>query len=1425
MTQKHIKTNFKAMLVVLMLTLVMILTSFLIVFNQNKNKVYAVEWIDNILDSYAVESLGKAAPVYTVVTGTISLAGSIYKGVDAAVSAEDGDGAAAFFKAFIGGEGSSHAEIMKSLSDIKNSITEVSGKIDVINNKINSLCKKLDGITLQLNSMLNTITTELKTSVEQIKVNLYKSQLEMRNWATVYSQIDYFYNKYADVKTTLQTDLKTLNDRHADYEEFLRVAYSQGNGEEIKAVVNKLGLNYEKSYATLTEAERALLDTTIISKGHSSKVGKYVSDYTTYLYNYLKGSYQNFASGYSTNMYMTFLNMADYILGKKTLIGSGIGEVFYKLAIMGSSNSIEVHDSYKQFMSNVISDFMLTGYVCNLSLQMQANYLEAYDQNVSEIQTYNDYVENIQNVILKVLAYTDYEYQKCINDYDINGFVPQIGYDVDDYIVYYGNTVNYLKNGDDKTRYVLKQDYSKNELFVNESYIFLASGERFETKVYYHNQECQSNFEWVSSNQSVAIVSQNGVITGIAQGDAIISVKLKNSETLYPVVAVSVSNAYVTSSGTENNVYDYGGGTFVCAGKGLTYNYGATIYAFVNSFDTSKYQTTSISSTLGLNQSECEKFDFSTTNRNIKINGDVAQATIKTSGVITGVQNINGTKVVLQLPVVGEVALEPVKETITEDTSATDANTIYIYTKEQLLDWRAKADVSKPSEDIKNKNIKLMADIDFEWGVWETCTEECVDRKTFDGNGHEIKNITFKGAKYSWQKDNISYYGLFANCRGVIKNLTINNVAFTPPDEEDDSTLRAYGIFGYRHHSAVWTVGDNGLEQVQLDGNIYNCVLKGEARINTKNSFVFAPFTGLVSSPNNLIHCSIVKNCIYDMNLIVDCQGSDLTAQLFGFYNDIEGDWSYKENFLGRYGANNLFTGSMRVINIADTSKVQIDRFYKYNTDIVDATINQCLFYYPNSICSATNTQGQTIEFSNEGRGNCVSYDQSISSEFWASKGFDYYDISNVIAQYSIPLTPKKYLHADFHNFKSVYALNEELDMANLKIYDQANTDITNLVQFSSIDKTTPGKKTITATYQTETISFEVEYVEYQTLPDRHYTIIFNNYDNSLISSNEYIFNEEIKVPTAPTREQDNGYIYEFAGWDTEVVRVNGNKTYTATYTPIAKTYTIEFDLNGGLVRADYTLKNVYTYSVGLSLPDSNNIYKFRYKFIGWTLTNNKTDDNYITSIGKSDYGNKTYYAQYEKIFDITTIAEKQIVKTDTSNLKNGVDLTDLFNSEKDNDSKVLIESENISIEFNNEAVKQLGSQDELVFKFGTGNVEDYKNCYLVLELSINNKQFNSGNVTIAYDLTNIQTSGKNVKVYYVNEDNTRTDMNAIFADNKVTFTTNHFSTYIIAEEQSPSLLIILIVSTIIVVFIGAIIVIKFLVKRKNKNKKFINKI
>ena len=116
---------------------------------------------------------------------------------------------------------------------------------------------------------------------------------------------------------------------------------------------------------------------------------------------------------------------------------------------------------------------------------------------------------------------------------------------------------------------------------------------------------------------------------------------------------------------------------------------------------------------------------------------------------------------------------------------------------------------------------------------------------------------------------------------------------------------------------------------------------------------------------------------------------------------------------------------------------------------------------------------------------------------------------------------------------------------------------------------------------------------------------------------------------TNPTREG-----YTFAGWtgtalDGSAVEVTiptgstGNRTYTATWTPI--TYTISYDLAGGTIApgenpTEYNIESEIT----LKAPTKN-----AYEFAGWTGTG-LTEPTLVVTIGKGNMGNRSYTATWK---------------------------------------------------------------------------------------------------------------------------------------------------------------------------------------------------
>lgn len=83
-----------------------------------------------------------------------------------------------------------------------------------------------------------------------------------------------------------------------------------------------------------------------------------------------------------------------------------------------------------------------------------------------------------------------------------------------------------------------------------------------------------------------------------------------------------------------------------------------------------------------------------------------------------------------------------------------------------------------------------------------------------------------------------------------------------------------------------------------------------------------------------------------------------------------------------------------------------------------------------------------------------------------------------------------------------------------------------------------------------------------------------------------------------------------------------GNRTYTATWTPV--NYTINYDLNGGTV----AVSNPTSYNIETPTFALNNPIRLGYVFAGWTGSNGTTPQKNV-SIYKGSTGNKFYKANW----------------------------------------------------------------------------------------------------------------------------------------------------------------------------------------------------
>lgn len=134
----------------------------------------------------------------------------------------------------------------------------------------------------------------------------------------------------------------------------------------------------------------------------------------------------------------------------------------------------------------------------------------------------------------------------------------------------------------------------------------------------------------------------------------------------------------------------------------------------------------------------------------------------------------------------------------------------------------------------------------------------------------------------------------------------------------------------------------------------------------------------------------------------------------------------------------------------------------------------------------------------------------------------------------------------------------------------------------------------------------------------RVYTVVFKDWDDTIISSKEYNYGDTVAIPNDPVRGNDGETTYTFTGWGTEPsVTCVGNAVYKANYSTGYVNYTVVFkDWDNTILStaSDYLLGQ----ELNPPTTTRNSDGKFTYEFNGW-------GDEYTGRVT----GNAVYVAQY----------------------------------------------------------------------------------------------------------------------------------------------------------------------------------------------------
>ena len=141
------------------------------------------------------------------------------------------------------------------------------------------------------------------------------------------------------------------------------------------------------------------------------------------------------------------------------------------------------------------------------------------------------------------------------------------------------------------------------------------------------------------------------------------------------------------------------------------------------------------------------------------------------------------------------------------------------------------------------------------------------------------------------------------------------------------------------------------------------------------------------------------------------------------------------------------------------------------------------------------------------------------------------------------------------------------------------------------------------------------------------YEIKFVNYDNTPLSTVNVKKGEmPVYSGETPVRTADERYTYTFSGWTPEIVPAVANATYTATYSEVAKTFTVRWFNGTELLETDPDVPYGSMPSYDGEEPSRPGSAALTYEFTGW--------DPAITPVT----GDVDYYAQFEEIVTTFTV-------------------------------------------------------------------------------------------------------------------------------------------------------------------------------------------
>ena len=293
------------------------------------------------------------------------------------------------------------------------------------------------------------------------------------------------------------------------------------------------------------------------------------------------------------------------------------------------------------------------------------------------------------------------------------------------------------------------------------------------------------------------------------------------------------------------------------------------------------------------------------------------------------------------------------------------------------------------------------------------------------------------------------------------------------------------------------------------------------------------------------------------------------------------------------------------------------------------------------------------------------------------------------------------------------------------------------------------------------------------------YTVAYDaNGGTGEMSSDTYTFGDyRLKTNefTAPSEKifrcWSIGGVYKNPG---DRIDVTSNLTVKAVWMDV---YDVTYDANGG---------------TGEMAPDIDIIGDYNLKFNGFTAPEGKafkcwSVDNVLKTPG--DRIDVTSDVIVKAVWKDSPAPEPEPSRDSESNYSNNISagtdtiVTETFANAKAANGTVDIKAGDLDIRFDKDAVSTIGGNDVSLKAEMRTDGTGIEGAKAVIEITLDGVSFPNGKATVSVPFTDSVPKGQVLKVYFIDGAEKTEMTDATYQDGRVTFTTNHFSTYAIMYD------------------------------------------